>query len=213
MKTIDEIKEVISRITYKPTWKIHVVSAVGGYMLSAVSDETDKLAWYIKDWYLSGWSTESEIVRTSYKAIINQEICISMKETTDALDNVFSGNINAAVAPEDICKNFKYKNWILRHEDRKDGLLYQIIFEEKDNDNPDKVEMQHCRKWFVSNADIKYTPYIIAEAVRTAEEHEINEQFKYNGQQVYNPHVEMNELAGFLSTHKYDSRPKAKMNA
>lgn len=203
MKTIDQIKEVLSRVTYK-NWNFNIQPSAGGFIL-VLTNTGAYISEYIKEWYISSWSTDSEIVRAAYKAIMNLEHKIYTDMAADKIGTVIAKSNTV----EDLCRNFSYKNWMLRGDERDTGYLMQFVFEGVDNDSPDKIETQFCRKWYIRKEDApKFSKmsHLLMAAIEAAEEHEINEQFRYNGQPIYNPHIDMNEFSEFLRQHKYDSR-------
>lgn len=108
---------------------------------------------------------------------------------------------------EDILSRVKYKDWTLRVLGKgEDTILCQWIFKAKDNDNPDDKELyeQRCRKWYISaystDSEIIRTAY---KAVKEAEAHEVDENFKFAGISIFNPHVDLLELAIYM---KHDAR-------
>ena len=100
----------------------------------------------------------------------------------------------------------KYKDWAFLVMDKADGFLIQATFNGLDVDTG-KVELQKCRKWYVSahscDSEIVRSMFL---AVRQAEEHELCENFNYRGQQVYNPHLDMDSMADFIATKPLEKR-------
>lgn len=75
----------------------------------------------------------------------------------------------------------------------------QIFFEAPDI-YTDEMEEQACRKWVLqftmSNTEVVRTAYKAAEA---AVIHELQEQFRYRGSRVYDPHLDVEQLVEFLN--------------
>ena len=71
-------------------------------------------------------------------------------------------------------------------------LYLQCRFNAENACNPGIIETQACRKWVLSewmtDSEIIQTAFL---AVKTAEMHEIHEQFKYDGVPVFNPHLDI----------------------
>lgn len=238
-KTISDIQTVLSNIKYKD-WQFMVHEGMGGFLIYpqppigyledkfGVNREKEYLE-HIKrlmdamcqKWYLSSWSTDTEVVRTVYKMIMYWEMINVEARTHDSLQSMrdpyfsilYLENKTDKDLLEAMTKHFKYKDWTLKFEARTGGFLIQIVFEANDNSNPDVIEMQHCRKWYVEQSSnftsrnwLIYFERLVGTAIKTAEEHEISEMFLYLGQPIYNPHINMNEMASFLSEHQYDVR-------
>jgi hypothetical protein len=113
---------------------------------------------------------------------------------------------------KDILSKIKYKNWTLRLiEKGVDVFLVQWIFYAVDNDKPDSTELepQHCRKWYISaystDSEVIRSCHL---AVQQAEMHEVNENFTYNNNRLFDPHMDLVELSNKLSdkTIKQDAR-------
>ena len=104
-----------------------------------------------------------------------------------------------------IISNITYKpEWWFSVEERKDCYLLQAQFLAKDMDT-NKIEVQHGRKWFISRfackAEIVRTAY---KAIVTAEEHEVQENFKYKKQAIHSPHFDPEAL---VRIYKRERRP------
>jgi hypothetical protein len=71
----------------------------------------------------------------------------------------------------------------------------QITFEAPDNTNPDVMEMQYCRKWALqytmSDSEVIRTAHM---AARQAIIHEIDEQFQFDGEMIFSPHMSVHKL-------------------
>jgi hypothetical protein len=86
------------------------------------------------------------------------------------------------------------------------------MFDAVDNENGTELETQHCRKHFVDTNNMMLFAREIAVAVQTAEAHELNEQFKFDGVDLYNPHLNLPMFAKWIDENKinsnfYDIRP------
>jgi hypothetical protein len=95
-----------------------------------------------------------------------------------------------------IIKDIKYKDWFFHLENRRDCFLLQVRFMAYDTDKPNTpIELQHCRKWFVSRhackAEIVRTAF---KAIVAAEEHEVCENFRYRGARIHSPHLDPDVL-------------------
>lgn len=101
----------------------------------------------------------------------------------------------------------QYNGWDFVITEKGDGFLLQIQFMEKDTDESGKVELQKCRKWYISpyscDAEIIRTCFI---AVKQAEEHELCERFRFKGRQIYNPHIDPVQLAAFVEGNPFQTR-------
>ena len=110
---------------------------------------------------------------------------------------------------EDILSRVTYKNWRLRvMEYSSEVVLIQWLFDAPDNNNPTVNEFeQHCRKWFVSRysttSEVIRTAY---KAVLAAEMHEIDENFRYNCIQIFDPHTDIVALAIHMMDAEQDIR-------
>lgn len=208
MKNIDDVKSLLADIAYKG-WIFLIKEDAGGFVLT-VSYDIDtadiineiyrkSVGLFIKDWYISKYSTDTEVVRTVHKAVMQVEMFIVNNATFFKKQNV--------LGPE-LIQSFDYKNWRLLNEVRNCSLILQLVFDAPDNDNPEKIEEQHCRKFIIEEETP--SPFTIRSLVKyaviTAEEHEINEMFKYKGVSIYNPHIDLNALTEFVKSNKFDSR-------
>lgn len=95
------------------------------------------------------------------------------------LDNITVGN---------------YQLWLC--ETGMSGLYIQIRFEDKDNFG-DEVSTQYCREWTIkrgiSETELVRTVY---KAFEAAVLHEMQEQFLYEGEAIFNPHRNVRDLLG-----------------
>lgn len=107
----------------------------------------------------------------------------------------------------DILSEVKYKDWQFVVDRKGDGFLIQVQFMGEDTDGSGKLELQKCRKWFVSqhscDSEVVRSCFL---AIRQAEEHELCERFHYKGHQVYNPHLDMTMMADFISKKPFQVR-------
>ena len=87
----------------------------------------------------------------------------------------------------------------------------QIVFESKCN-RTKITEVQYCRKWALqytmTDTEVIRTAYL---AAQQASLHEFNEQFKYKGVDIYNPHISIDALVsmhqkGEALSNLYDLR-------
>lgn len=110
-----------------------------------------------------------------------------------------------------IVSHVKYKDWQFVVGKKGDGFLIQVQFMGEDTDGSGKLELQKCRKWFVSqhsvDSEVIRSCFL---AIRQAEEHELCEHFHYKGHQVYNPHLDMNSMAEFISKKPFEVRKEIK---
>lgn len=104
-----------------------------------------------------------------------------------------------------ISENVKYKDGWEFYIGEKSGCMFlQIRFEAKCH-STGNIELQTCRKYqlseFMTETEIVRTCFI---AVCRAEMHEIEELFKYRGQDIYNSHINVNKLAQFCESQNGD---------
>lgn len=94
-----------------------------------------------------------------------------------------------------IAGDCKFKDWQFR-VDQSNGVPYlQVLFEDTDRISG-KTELQRCRKWLLSYhmtpSEVIRTAHM---AVRQAMEHEVDEEFRYLGARLFNPHADLQKLA------------------
>lgn len=98
----------------------------------------------------------------------------------------------------DLVKKITYKDWTIKILVKDDGFLLQPIFNAPDQYSK-QMEEQHCRKWYVSqhscDSEIIRTCYL---AIQQGEMHELSENFMFNGQRIYNPHLNLKRLADII---------------
>lgn len=94
-----------------------------------------------------------------------------------------------------ILDKIQYKDWKFRLLEKGDGFLIQATFIAEDIHSK-IIEEQFCRKFYVSSHscdnEIVRTVYL---AVQQAEMHELDENFKYLGKAIFDPHLNMERLA------------------
>lgn len=113
-----------------------------------------------------------------------------------------------------IIDQIEYKDWTLRliektervsdplgsSEDRFESIwLVQWQFYAQDSTTEEeKVELQSCRKWYISphmtRSEVVFT---IFAAAKMAEMHEFHESFMYKGKPLVNPHLDADALVDF----------------
>jgi hypothetical protein len=100
-----------------------------------------------------------------------------------------------------IKNNILYKNWEFVVGD-KNGVPYvQIQFDAPDNFNPHVLSRQYCRKWqlseFMTETEIVRTCFL---AVKQAETHELEENFLFKGNAIFNSHIHVKHLNSLFSS-------------
>jgi hypothetical protein len=98
-----------------------------------------------------------------------------------------------------IIDKISYKDdWKFYLDERDGGFLLQIKFNDIDVESG-KVELQSCRKWYLSSwstdTEVVRTAY---KAVCAAEDHERDEKFRYHGVQVFNPHIDIFDVVAAM---------------
>lgn len=111
-----------------------------------------------------------------------------------------------------VCK-IAYKNWEFRIHEKGSGFLIQAAWAAPDL-KTGKMMIQKGRKWYVSphacEGEIVRTAYKIIEA---AELHEMQEQFKYCGQKIFDPHLHPEDLALLIAGGWIGQSVRVPMNA
>lgn len=219
-KTIEDVKSILSHVKYKKDWTFSVEPGAGGFLLKVttpLSDRFDSIANQygktisIREWYISSWSTDTEVVRTAYKAVMYVEefllSCTTFLDENKLTDLLSDDSEGIAESLYALSQSFRYKDWTLKIEERHDGYMMQIVFVAPDNENPNETEEQHCRKFFFrKDATFDDAFFTLIHAVQSAEQHECDEQFSYKGQTIYNPHMDMDALVDFMSESTLDRR-------
>jgi hypothetical protein len=100
-----------------------------------------------------------------------------------------------------IIAKIKYKDWKFVLQSKGDGFLIQPTFWGPDI-KTGKLELQKCRKWYVSShaclAEVVRTMYA---AVESAEFHEFQERFKFNGEAIFSPHLNPKSLSDLIKSN------------
>lgn len=94
-----------------------------------------------------------------------------------------------------VIDNIKYKDWNINLLIKAHNFyLLQVTFMAYDF-TTDKVELQKCRKFYVSpfmeESEIIRTAYL---AIQQAEFHELDENFKYKDIAIFDPHLNLNHV-------------------
>ena len=105
-----------------------------------------------------------------------------------------------------ILDNISYKDWdiVFREEGARPYLQIQFMA-------PDSftgvVERQYCRKWmlsrFMTDSEVVRTAY---KAIEAAVLHEMQEDFRYNGEPIFRPHMDVEDLWQLSASDKVDKR-------
>lgn len=108
--------------------------------------------------------------------------------------------------------NVRYKDWEFHVKKKvtngveQDAFYLQIQFMAPDNFTG-KPERQYCRKWLLSEhmtaTEIVRTAFL---AVVQAERHELEENFKYKGRDIYNSHLSVDALCEAVDNKAYEHR-------
>lgn len=95
---------------------------------------------------------------------------------------------------QELLNEIEYKDWIFYLEERADCFTLQIQFYDKCIITGN-IELQKCRKWFISqhmtDNEIIRTAFL---AVEIAERHEMCEKFKYGNKLINNPHYDVLQM-------------------
>lgn len=112
--------------------------------------------------------------------------------------------------------NIRYKDWEFHVKKKvtdgveQDAFYLQIQFMAPDNFTG-KPERQFCRKWllseFMTATEIVRTAFL---AVGQAERHEMEENFKYKGRDIYNSHIDVGVLVAACEANAYEHRSDPK---
>ncbi len=90
-----------------------------------------------------------------------------------------------------------FNDWelVLHREHHGNPRYLQIEWNDEDNYNPGQPYRSKGRKWLISPYMTRSELVLTAwKAVLTAVEHEIREQFTYNGRTIMHPHVDVDVL-------------------
>lgn len=89
----------------------------------------------------------------------------------------------------------KCKDWKFHIAQRDGGFLLQAEFLAPDAQSG-FVERQPTRKWYISaHSCVSEVVNTVLMCVLAAEEHEARENFRYDGEAIYHPHMDVRELA------------------
>lgn len=122
----------------------------------------------------------------------------------------------------DECRKFiqgeiSFRDWIFHVGGETDKWYMQIQFMAPDNDIQGSFDdtctyrphmtLQKCRKWRLSphmtRTELVRTAFL---AVKQAVQHEIEEQFQYKGEAIFNSHLDIDEVWAMSKKHRYDVR-------
>lgn len=120
--------------------------------------------------------------------------------------------MNLSTRAAAIIRNIEYKDWDIQvvasykggvGKEEADYEYIQIEFRHGDN-------IWKSRKWLLSehmtDSEIIQTIFL---AVKTAEEHEIRELFKYKGQAIFGPHWNLDQIANAMENKHFDTDERA----
>ncbi len=102
---------------------------------------------------------------------------------------------------ERIVSEISFKDWTIKIGQYECKTPYlQVLF--YDNDRiTGGPELQRCRKWILSyhmvDSEVVRTAF---KAIEAAMLHEVQEEFKYRGVRVYNPHLDLDELVDSIKS-------------
>lgn len=212
--SLKSLNEILSKIQYKD-WTFFVEEQSGGFILSLAPGAKSIVEWvqanpimetkirsYSRKWYISSWSTVTEVVRTCFKAVTDHENKFITYWTTSL------GGLSHNVAIDAAISGFKYKpTWEIVQQQKGDVVIFKLVFMAPDNITG-APEKQDCRKYVWRNILED-----VVDAVRTAEEHERCETFKYCDVDIYNPHISTDALAVFAKAKHVDVRPDNKTDS
>lgn len=96
---------------------------------------------------------------------------------------------------ERIVSEISFKDWTIKVGQYECKTPYlQVLFYDADRITGEK-ELQRCRKWILSyhmvDSEVIRTAF---KAIETAMLHEVQEEFKYKGVRIFNPHLDLDEL-------------------
>jgi hypothetical protein len=106
-----------------------------------------------------------------------------------------------------IAAKLKYKDWIFRVDDKTGETPFlQIQFWDKDL-RTGNLELQNCRKWQLSYHMVPCEIVRTArKALHTAMEHEVDEQFSYDGEILFHPHHDLDAMVDFAKKRRISVR-------
>ena len=96
---------------------------------------------------------------------------------------------------EKLISDVSFKDWTIKVGQYECKTPYiQVLFYDSDRITGEK-ELQRCRKWILSyhmvDSEVVRTAF---KAIEAAMLHEVQEEFKYKGVRIYNPHLDLDEL-------------------
>lgn len=96
-----------------------------------------------------------------------------------------------------ILAHIKYKDWTFRLLNKGDGFLLQTEFMAPDSKGPTgELFLQRGRKWYISSysciGEVVRTAY---KAIEASELHEMQENFKFRGDAIFDPHLDPRDLS------------------
>lgn len=108
----------------------------------------------------------------------------------------------------EILEQVHYQDWTFDVFREGDTLFLQVHFTAPCACRSNRGNLRHrCRKWRISprstKSELVQTAFL---AVRTAEEHEIRERFKYRGRSIYSPHYDVEKLVEIYDARGWDMR-------
>lgn len=106
-----------------------------------------------------------------------------------------------------LVSNVKFKDWNIDvYRIQNEPPYLKITYLDRDTQTSE-IELQHCRKWQLSYhmvpSEVVRTAY---KAVLAAMEHEVDEHFRYKGKLIYNPHIDLDQVADWMSLEKISVR-------
>ena len=114
-----------------------------------------------------------------------------------------------------LIKGIKFNDWDFIVNTTKEVPYVQIKFWAPGSfAGSDKLELQSCRKWILSyhmcDEEIVSTAF---KAMLAAIEHEAREQFLWEGQAIYRPHLDIRTLHDISSRNLVDTRDETDYKA
>ena len=101
----------------------------------------------------------------------------------------------------------EYKNWTFHLGFQRQSLYLQVQFDAVCSQTG-AIQRQHGRKWllseFMTKTEIVRTAFL---ACLQAEIHEAHEHFRYRGRDVFNTHIEIDQLYSLAGVAAHDVRP------
>lgn len=223
-KTISDVLAVLDAV-HCPPYKFSVSDRAGGFALLVTGPDDDMRLYrdtpvQVLDvvlretpWFVSSWSTDSEIVRTAFKAVKQY-----VNSRVEAWSAGFAARAMSCGSIDEVAEALEYKDtWRVGIERRDGAILWKLMFDAADNDGGGEAETQHCRKHIYANEGTLALARRISMAIADAEEHELCEQFKIASDggrliDLFNPHINLRMLANWADGCRtrqdfYDIRP------